>query len=75
MADPFSIISLIEGSISLVVQCGSVAKSLSDITTKHKQAKLTILSMVQEVDTLEFAWSRIRDWSQDYAGSGADVIK
>ena len=37
-----------------------------------KQTKLTLLSMIQEVDTIEFAWSRIKDWSQVHAGAMTD---
>ena len=62
MADPLSIISVIEGSLGLILQCGSVAKTLNDIAGKFKQAKLTILSVAQEVDTIELAWTRIRQW-------------
>lgn len=71
MVDPFSIISLIEGSISLVVQCGSVIKTLKDFADSHKQARITIMSMVQEIDTIELACSRIVEWSQNYAATTA----
>lgn len=73
MADPISIVSLVEGSISLVLQCGSVAKTLSDIAGKYKQSKLTVLSMVQEVETIQLAWSRIKEWSQAYAEAADDA--
>ena len=45
MADPISVISLIEGSIGLVVQCGSVAKTLSDMIAKFKHAEVGIMSL------------------------------
>ena len=64
MADPLLIISVIEGSLGLILQCGSVAKTLNDIAGKYKQAKLTILSLAQEVDTIELAWTRIRQWAE-----------
>ena len=67
MADPISIISLIEGSISLILQCGSVAKKLSDVAGRYREAKLTVLSMVQEVETIQLAWDRIKQWSHGQA--------
>lgn len=73
MADPISILSLLEGSVGLILQCANVAKSLNDIAGRYKQAKLTILSLTQEVDTIELAWGRIRDWSQVQTVAGTDV--
>lgn len=74
MADPLSIISLIEGSVGLILQCGSVAKSLGDIAGKFKQAKLSAISMKVEVNTVEFAWTRIKKWTQLYAGVATDTV-
>ena len=65
--DPASIVSIIEGSISLIVQCASVIKILRDISQKHKRAKLAITSIVQEVDSIELASSKIKAWSQSNA--------
>lgn len=65
--DPASIVSIIEGSISLMIQCASVIKILRDISQKHKRAKLAITSIVQEVDSIELAWSKIKEWSQSNA--------
>lgn len=64
--------SVIEGSISLIVQCGSVVKTLKDIAETHAQAKLTIMSMVQEIETIDVAWNRIKEWSQHHAETNAD---
>lgn len=72
MADPISIISLVEGSLGLMMQCGNVAKSLHDLAGRYKQAKITLLSMVQELDTIKMAWSRIREWSQVHGAAGTD---
>ena len=72
MADPISVISLIEGSIGLVVQCGSVAKTLSDIIAKFKHAEVAIMSLKQEVETIQFAWDRIKKWSEDHAEAATD---
>lgn len=72
--DPATIIQLVEGSLSLALQCGHATKTLSDIAAKYKYAKLTITSMVQSLDTVQLAWSQIGEWSQRYvpetAGDG-----
>ena len=72
MADPISVISLVEGSIGLVLQCGSVAKTLSDMIVKFKTAEVAITSLIQEVETIQFAWSRIKGWSEDHAEAATD---
>ncbi|KAF6233742.1 hypothetical protein HO173_007954 [Letharia columbiana] len=77
--DPATIIQLVEGSLSLALQCGQATKTLSDIAAKYKYAKLTILSMVQGLDTIQLAWSQIGDWSQKYipetAGDGEVLLQ
>lgn len=73
MVDPISIISLVEGSISLIVQCGSAIKSLNEIAAKYKQAELTLSSIIQEVDVIELAWKRIKDWFESYIDEAGDV--
>ena len=72
MADPISIISLVEGSITLIVQCSSAIKSLNEIAGKYKQAELILSSMIQEVDVIELAWKRIKDWSESYTNEAGD---
>ena len=72
MVDPISVISLVEGSIGLVLQCGSVAKTLSDMIAKSKHAEVSITSMIQEVETIQFAWNRIKEWSEEHAEAATD---
>ena len=72
MADPISVVSLVEGSIGLVLQCGSVAKTLSDMKAKFKHAEVAIMSLIQEVETIQFAWGRIKEWSEDHAEAATD---
>ena len=72
MADPISVISLLEGSIGLVVQCGSVAKTLSDMIAQFKHAEVALMSLIQEVETIQFAWSRIKEWSEEHAEAATD---
>lgn len=72
--DPATIIQVVEGSLSLALQCGHATKTLCDIAAKYKYAQLTIVSMVQGLDTIQLAWSQIGEWSQRYvpetAGDG-----
>ena len=65
MADPISIISLVEGSLGLILQCASAAQRLHDIAEKYKNATVTALSMRNEIDTISVAWKRIKEWSQE----------
>ena len=64
--DLITIVQVVEGSLSLALQCGNATKTLSDIAAKYKYAKLTITSMVQGLDTIQLAWSQIGEWSKDY---------
>ena len=73
MADPISIISLIESSMSLILQCGSTIKSLNDLAGKYKHAELTLSSITHEVDIIELAWERIKDWFESYTNEAGDV--
>lgn len=61
--DPVSAVSLVQGSIGLAAQCVTIAKTLNDMAGQFKNAKLTIMSLKQEVGTLELAWRRIIEWS------------
>ena len=73
MADPISITALVEGSVGLILQCGSTIKSLNDIAGKYKHAELTLSSIIQEVDIIELAWKRIKDWFESYTNETGDV--
>ncbi|MCJ1452808.1 hypothetical protein MMC28_003153 [Mycoblastus sanguinarius] len=66
MADPATIIAIVNGSIGLALKCASVAKDLNDLATNYKQVKLTLMSMVQCLDTIQLAWSRIEKWCRLY---------
>ena len=71
--DPVSIFGLVSGSASVISQGASVIKSLNDVAGKFKQAEPMMLSMVQEVDTIELTWKRIKEWSEGYTEAGLDV--
>ncbi len=73
--DPITIVGIVEGSISLAVQCGSVAKSLNNVAGQYKYAKLTISTMVQNLDIMQLAWNRIGTWYKDYMPIGHDGVR
>lgn len=66
MLDPISLASLIESSISLAIQCGSLAKTLHGMAGKYKNAELTLMTMKQNLDAMQLAWNRIGAWSEDH---------
>lgn len=51
--DLITIVQVVEGSLSLALQCGNATKTLRDIAAKYKYAKLTIISMVEGLDTIQ----------------------
>lgn len=69
-----TIVGIVEGSISLAVQCGSVAKSLNSLAGQYKYAKLTISTMVQNLDVMQFTWDRIGVWSRDFMHMNDDAL-
>ena len=73
--DPVTIIGLVEGSISLAVQCGSVAKNLNNMAGQYKHAKLTLSTMVQNLDIMQLTWDRIAVWSKDHVFTDNDSLK
>ena len=77
--DPASIIQIIEGSLSLALQCGHATKILNDIAGRYRHAELAIISMAQGLDIIQMAWSQIGEWSQNYvpktSGDGEFIIR
>ena len=69
-----TIVGLVEGSLSLAVQCGSAAKSLNSLVGQYKYAKLTISTMVQNLDIMQIAWDRIGTWSKDFIPTDDDAL-
>ncbi|KAK3171372.1 hypothetical protein OEA41_003456 [Lepraria neglecta] len=60
--DSLSILSIVQGSLELAAKCVTVVKYLNDFATKHQQAELFVLSLVDECQTLhwpadESAWT------------------
>jgi len=49
------------------------ARQLNDLAGKYRQAELAILSMAQEVATIELAWTRIKQWSESSAAESMEA--
>ena len=71
--EPASIFAVVEGAGGLALKCVSLVKTLNDVASKYKQAKLTVLSMVQHVEIVQLAWERIDQWSQEYLRDGVEA--
>ena len=69
--DPASIFATIEGAGGLALKCVSLVRTLNDVGSKYKHARLTVLSMVQSLEVMQLAWERIDKWSQTYAQDGS----
>lgn len=67
--DPVSNMGIVEGPISLAVQCGGVAKKLNTLAGQYKHAKLTPSTMVQNLNIMQYAWDQIGNWSKGYMPS------
>ena len=65
--DPISVAGIVESSLGLGLQLGNAAKTLSDIAGKYKNAKLTVKSLAQNLDILQFTWTQIGQWFETYA--------
>ena len=68
--DPVTIVGLVSSAVTLATMCGSAAKDLHTLVSKYKNAKLAILSMVQGLETMQLAWSRIGKWAQNQTPDG-----
>jgi hypothetical protein len=64
--DPASIVGLVAACSSLTKQCASVVKSLNGLIETYKSAELTIVSVITECETIQFAWHRIESWAQEH---------
>ena len=62
--DPVAVVGILDSSINLAVRCGSVAKGLKNLAGQYKYAKLTISTMIQNLDIMQVAWERIGVWSK-----------
>jgi hypothetical protein len=62
--DPFTIISLVQTAASLSLKCCQLAGALRDLAQKYKQAELSILSLVNQCNTLETVVKQIATWDR-----------
>lgn len=65
--DPFSVAGIVQSSLSLALQLAAVAKGLSDVVDKYKNAKLTVKALIQNLDILQLTWTQIGQWFETYA--------
>lgn len=63
MADPVTILSIVNGSLGLALKIGKVAKQLYEINKQLKGAELSVLSIATECETIEAAWGGIERWA------------
>lgn len=63
--DPASIVGLVAACSSLTKQCASVVEILHGLIETYRYAELAILSIVQECETIQFAWRRIAVWANE----------
>ena len=72
--DPVSVSSIVIGAASLAIQCAQATKCLHDLRGKLRDAHLTIISAIQEIENVRIAWERIQQllstWGDDH---GADT--
>lgn len=52
MADPVSIFTLVQSSVSLSIRIAEVVKILLDVVTIHKEAERGILAMMGECEAI-----------------------
>lgn len=71
MADPVTILSIVNGSVGLALKIGTVIQTLYDISQKFKQAQPTILSAAAECETIQTAWTAIERWAQSQPDGGS----
>ena len=64
--DPIAIVGVVDASLDLALKCASAVKRMNDIASKYKYSKYTIMSITQNLDTIQIAWDRIGAWTQSY---------
>ena len=77
MADPVTVYSIVAGALNLVSKSASIIKDPRDLASKFKNAELSFLSLVEECETIELAWTRIRRWCDgwaDYASADKQLL-
>jgi hypothetical protein len=62
MAEPATIISIINGSLGLVVKIGAVLNDLYSLSKRLRYAEVTLQSIASECETIQVAWEEIEAW-------------
>lgn len=62
MADPATILTIINGSAGLALTVGAVVNKLYTISQNLKYAELTIQSIASECEIIKTAWVAIESW-------------
>ena len=70
MMDPISVAGIVQSSLSLALQLGTIAKNLSDVAGKYKNATLTVKSLAQNLEILQLTWSQIGQWFDAFVKEG-----
>ncbi|MCJ1476539.1 hypothetical protein MMC13_005205 [Lambiella insularis] len=71
MADPATVIAIVNGSIGLAIKCAKVGQQLYDVADKFKKAELSLLSVREECEVIRLAWSRIAQWVKAWEDEAA----
>ena len=66
MADPFSIAA---ASVGLILQCAKIVSTLRGIADSFSDARLTVLSAIQELDIIQLAWEKIEQLLKTWESS------
>ena len=67
MAELVTVYSIVAGALGLASKSATIVKDLRDLTSKYKNAELSLLSLVEECETIGLAWSRIQRWCNGWA--------
>ena len=71
--DLATIFAIVQGSVGIAIKCATVIKDLNDLAQKQKQAKLAVLLLVDQCQTLHIAWERIRTWTLQQGTPGSTI--
>ena len=71
LSHQMEVAGVVQSSLSLALQLATVAKSLSDVVDKYKNAKLTVKALIQNLDILQLTWTQIGQWLEAFAESGS----
>lgn len=65
MAELATVLSIVNGSFSLVMKCTSIVQQLYSLVDKLKNANLTLRTIAEECEMVMLAWNRIEQWATD----------